>query len=415
MTTADMPWRVDSVVPRARRALQGPRATQAFTSARALALVGALALTVLTPTPAAAQAPPGVKIPPQPFGQMPNPPPPDYAQPRYWAALPDRVDAADVVPENDPFGDRQASAPVDVFYIHPTTYRDAESWNQPLDDAKTNDWTDESVVARQAAVFNACCRVFAPRYRQVGSAGVYAPPAMKAADAYEFAWGDVRTAFLHYMKHWNKGRPFIIAGHSQGAAHTERWLNEFGKDPKLARQLVAAYPIGIAFAEGAVARLPGVKGVCRTPSQTGCLVTWNTFAVGADPKMFVGSSQARYVQKSGTTAGQDIVCVNPLTFDAARPVAPGSWNLGALPGRPGVGLAASLAQGTPLPATEAGAIGGACAGGVLTIDAAPKPGYAIVPLPGGMLHFNDFDLFYQNIRVNAVARTEAFVAAQRRR
>jgi hypothetical protein len=52
---------------------------------------------------------------------------------------------------------------------------------------------------------------------------------------------------------------------------------------------------------------------------------------------------------------------------------------------------------------------------VLTIDTVPKAGFAIVPLPGGMLHFNDFDLFYQNIRVNAVARTEAFLAARRRR
>ena len=295
---------------------------RARVDARVGAALALVALVALAATPAAAQAPPGVKIPPQPFGQMPNPPPPDYAQPRYWAALPDRLDAADVVPENDPFGDRQASAPVDVFYIHPTTYRDGDFWNQPLDDAKTNDWTDESVVARQAAVFNACCRVFAPRYRQAASAGVYAPPAMKATDAYEFAWGDVRSAFLHYLKHWNKGRPFIIAGHSQGAAHTERWLNEFGKDPKLARRLVAAYPIGIAFAEGAVARLPGVKGVCRMPAADRLPRHLEHLRRRRGPGKFVKSAQARYAQKSGTTVGQEIVCVNPLTFDAARPVAP---------------------------------------------------------------------------------------------
>ena len=153
------------------------------------------------------------------------PAPPKYEDDASWSALPGRGDTADQAPTGSPAID-QRTAPVDVFYIHPTTYRgNGDFWNQPLDDAKTNDWTDESVVARQAAVFNACCRVFAPRYRQVASAGVYAPPAMKAADAYEFAWGDVRSAFLHYMKHWNKGRPFIIAGHSQGAAHTERWLN----------------------------------------------------------------------------------------------------------------------------------------------------------------------------------------------
>ena len=36
-------------------------------------------------------------------------------------------------------------------------------------------------------------------------------------------------------------------------------------------------------------------------------------------------------------------------------------------------------------------------------------------LPGGMLHFNDFDLFYQNIRINAVARTDAWLVRDRRK
>lgn len=82
-----------------------------------------------------------IPVPVKPFGELPNPPPPDYSQPASWAALPDRADAADVVPENDPFGDRQASAAVDVFYIHPTTYRETAYWNQPIDDANTNAWT----------------------------------------------------------------------------------------------------------------------------------------------------------------------------------------------------------------------------------------------------------------------------------
>jgi hypothetical protein len=46
---------------------------------------------------------------------------------------------------------------------------------------------------------------------------------------------------------------------------------------------------------------------------------------------------------------------------------------------------------------------------VLRVDSPPRLGYAIVPLPAGMLHFNDFDLFYANIRANAVARVEAFL------
>jgi hypothetical protein len=111
-----------------------------------------------------------INMPAKPFGELPHPPAPNYADKRHWAAISNRLDAADVIPENDLFGDRQESALVDAFYIHPTTYRRAASWNQPLDDESTNQWTDESVIARQAAVFNACCRVFAPRYRQATAA-----------------------------------------------------------------------------------------------------------------------------------------------------------------------------------------------------------------------------------------------------
>lgn len=379
--------------------------------ARTLVMFAALATlaSLARPTPVAAQGLP-IRIPDKPFGELPHPPAPDYAQAGNWAALPDRRDAADVVPENDPFGDRQATAAVDVFYIHPTTYREVAYWNQPLADTATNDWTDESVIARQASVFNACCRVYAPRYRQATSAAVYASADKKPLEAYEFAWRDVRAAFLHYMKNWNHGRPYIIVGHSQGAAHVERWLNEFGKQPKYRKLLVAAYPIGVAFSIGQLAELGGGIDLCTTPTATNCLVSWNTFDRAGDASGYVRQSQARYTQRFGKTDGAAIICVNPLSFEAAKPRVPAVSNFGALPARRGVGLAASLAAGTNLPSLEAGRLGADCEDGVLRVDSPPKEGYAIVPLPGGMLHFNDFDLFYANIRLNAVARADAFVA-----
>ena len=82
-----------------------------------------------------------------------------------WAALPDREDAADVVPSGD-VQDLQASAAVDVFFVHPTTFFGTANWNQPLDDASTNQLTDMFVLRSQASVFNSCCRIYAPRYRQ---------------------------------------------------------------------------------------------------------------------------------------------------------------------------------------------------------------------------------------------------------
>ena len=360
---------------------------------------------LLLGAPSFAQLPPP-GVPAKPFGELPSPPAPDYANPAHWAALPERADAADLVPEGDAFGDRQSSAKVDVFYIHPTTYRGKEFWNQSLDDAVTNKWTDDSVIARQASVFNACCRVFAPRYRQASAASLMAPPAMHGMQAHEFAWLDVRAAFLYYMRHWNKGRPFIIAGHSQGGAHIERWLQEFGKNPKMRAQLVAAYPIGIAFPRGVVARSFNGVPVCQEPRDTGCFVSWNTFDADNDGAQLVAMAQQRYLAKYGDNPETEVVCVNPLSFSLARPAVPASANLGALP--------ATRPDGS-LPPTESGVLGAACANNVVKVSAVPASGYAIVKLPGGMLHFNDFDLFYQNIRINAVARTDAWLVRDRRK
>ncbi len=364
-------------------------------------------ITLLVTNTAGAQSLP-INMPAKPFGELPHPPAPDYTDQRNWAALPSRLDAADVTPENDLFGDQQENALVDAFYIHPTTYRSAASWNQPLDDERTNQWTDESVIARQAAVFNACCRVFAPRYRQATAAGVVAPPAMRAMEAYELAWQDVRAAFLHYMRHENNGRPFIIVGHSQGAAHVERWLKEFWPQSAYREKLVAAYAIGVSFSEKTLDELGGGIPVCATPTDTGCFISWNAFERTGDPSQYLAASIARHQQRHGTSEGSIVACVNPLTFSLNEPTATPSVNLGSLPARRGVGLAETLKNGVSLPRTDSGRIGASCEDGILRVDGTPKEGYAIVSLPAGMLHFNEFDLFYQNIRVNAVTRSKAF-------
>ena len=102
--------------------------------------------------------------PEQPFSTATTPAAPDYGNPDHWAALPDREDNADQAPEG--VQDLQSTADVDVFFIHPTTFYDTAHWNQPLDHPAANEFTDEQVLPNQAGVFNTCCRVFAPRYRQ---------------------------------------------------------------------------------------------------------------------------------------------------------------------------------------------------------------------------------------------------------
>jgi Protein of unknown function (DUF3089) len=169
---------------------------------------------------------------------------PDYALAENWAALPDRVDNADRVPEMPKLADLQKESAADVFFIHPTTYLIGTDWNGDLTNETLNSRTDELSIFNQASAFNGAGRIYAPRYRQ---AHIYSFMDEKGNGdkALDFAWEDVKRAFEYYLEHYNRGRPIIIAAHSQGTRHALRLVKTFFDDNEaLRKQLVAAFLIG---------------------------------------------------------------------------------------------------------------------------------------------------------------------------
>ena len=190
---------------------------------------------------------------------------PDYSDPAWWAALPDRKDPADVSPNGLDL-DAQDTARADVFYVHPTTFISPEGWNQPLEDEAPNAMLDNWVLTGQASAFNSCCRVYAPKYRQATIAA-FVDKKGNGEKALALAYEDVTEAFDHYIRNFNNGRPVLIAGHSQGAMHANRLIEEVASDELLANRLVAAYTIGRPIARGG--RLP----VCESETQTGCQIS----------------------------------------------------------------------------------------------------------------------------------------------
>ncbi|MEO1448522.1 MAG: DUF3089 domain-containing protein, partial [Bacteroidota bacterium] len=206
------------------------------------------------------------------FTEYPLPAAPDYSDMAYWSSLPDKRDSADSTPQGVSPANQEETA-VDVFFVHPTTFNRGKAWNADLADSALNLETDRWPIRHQASIFNAAGRIYAPRYRQMNLGGFYSKDTASVEQAGAIAYQDVRAAFLHYLENWNQGRPIIMAGHSQGARHTQYLLKEFFDGKPLQDQLIAAYTPGWPLHEEMFAHIP----VCEQPSQTGCVMGWTAW------------------------------------------------------------------------------------------------------------------------------------------
>jgi hypothetical protein len=344
------------------------------------------------------------------FDAVRAPPPPDYANPAHWAALPDRADAADGAPQGaDP--DVQAAARANAFFVHPTTYYRTRAWNQPLDDAETNRFTDEVVIRGSATAYNGCCRVYAPRYRQaaLGALPLF-NDTREGERAVELAYRDVEAAFEHFLAHFDDGRPLVLASHSQGSLHA-RWLLErrIAGTP-LADRLVAAYLIGYSVGRGDLeANVPGIP-VCDGPEATGCVLVWNAVGPGAarvddiaDPvcvNPLTGSPDGAYAPRSANAGG---------VFFGARDVSL-PWDATPLEARLGALFGRSKATTVPPaePVVEPGIADAQCVDGRLVVREIRSPHFRPGPFWSDNYHAYDYTFFWMDLRRDATRRLAAF-------
>lgn len=294
---------------------------------------------------------------------------PDYSQSVNWAALPNMVDEADEVPDNS-LRNNQDSAEVDVFFIHPTTHLSAP-WNHPTEGEILNKLTDKVPIRMQASVFNESCKIFAPRYRQatIFSFFVNSP---KADSALKIAYSDVKSAFEFYLKNFNKGRPIIIAGHSQGSSHAVQLLKDFFDGKKLSKLLVAAYIPGWNVKCNEFRNIP----VCDSASSTGCFVSWNSFFWGTD----VFSDLTK-----------DACCINPISWKADTVYIPVEQHQGSVP--------------LTFKGVDKKAVDAQCMNGRLWVHLPADIRYW---LAGLNYHVLDYNLFYLDIRLNVKTRIECY-------
>ncbi len=323
---------------------------------------------------------------------------PDYADSANWAALPSREDLADMVPEGVERGVVQGESPVDVFYVHPTGFLKGSSWTFSMDPDTSTEENTAWMIANQASPYNGCCNVYAPRYRQASIFTYFSVEEEVRDEILAFAYTDVERAFDYFLAHYNEGRPFILASHSQGTHHGIRLLQEKIDGTELADRMVAAYLIGGALASAEFEDLADIA-LCDSPEQLRCAIHWDTWseAVKEDQEPVPN------------------VCTNPLTWRLDGPRAGRDQHVGAVAdsGEYHVELSGDDAargvvfapHGEPLP----NSIEAECAGGMLFITDQSDNTFGERGI-GGNYHGLDYTMFYMDIRDNAILRANRYLA-----
>ena len=294
---------------------------------------------------------------------------------------------------------------VDTFYIFATDYI-MSSFEEGATDYATLDNPEFLAGSKlefrdHATAYADSTNVFAPYYRQSGLR--YAGEVIKKTGNFDNAllglpYDDMTAALDYYFENCNGGRPFILAGHSQGSAMALLLLRTYFKDhPEYYARMVAAYAIGYSVTNDYLASNPHLK-FATGETDTGVIIAWNT----EGPKN-VEINAKSVVILPGTRS------INPLNWKLDETYAPASLNLGSIvvdekTGEPSIGDVGADAQINLTRGTV-----------VTNARVAPMPeDVAKVAAeffgPDGR-HGSDYTYFYNNIKDNVAKRVAVYLGS----
>ena len=113
----------------------------------------------------------------------------------------------------------------------------------------------------QASAFEPVGNLYAPYYRQADAAYTLTLPLAEQAKVVGgIPATDGLAAFDYYIQNFNQGRPFILAGHSQGSNVLLYLLGDYLKaHPEVQARMIAAYVIGYSITPEYLAKNPHLK------------------------------------------------------------------------------------------------------------------------------------------------------------
>lgn len=283
-----------------------------------------------------------------------------------------------------------AGKDVDVVYFYPTTF------SKVSDDAPdVADITDESMrsgaqreLKNQASVFIEDCNIYAPFYRQVNAAYALTLSDEEADDLLRYsASQDPSAALDYYFENYNNGKPFILAGHSQGSQILTMILSDYMKEhPEHYKNMIAAYVIGYSVTDKYLAANPHLK-FAEGADDTGVIISYNTEGPA-------NKDQHNAVVTDGT------ISINPINWKKDDTYASKEENLGSLniDGEIEKNLADAKID------LERGVV--VCETADSAVYAIPEAAHALFGPES--YHGYDYGLYYMNLRENAKVRIEAF-------
>ncbi len=304
---------------------------------------------------------------------------PDYAQQVNWLARP-----------------THPTRKIDVFYLYPTSYFKTSA-SQPV----ISTINDAAMVAgakrsfgQQATAFSTVANIYAPYYRQADAVTVLTSPLAKQSQIIGGAPAhDAIAAFSYYIKHENHGRPFILAGHSQGSNVLLFILSRYlRRHPAVSRRMVAAYVIGYGVTRSYLAQNSQLR-FANGADDTGVIVSWNTEAPGLtidNPVVNPGS-----------------IAINPITWTRSARPASSAKSLGSrLPNAAGKLVKVAHYADARIDLQRGTVVCSTCS---VPLYAPGTPG----GFPEGVFHTHDYPFYYFDLRHNAGVRIHAYLRAHR--
>jgi hypothetical protein len=312
---------------------------------------------------------------------------------------------------------------VDCFYVYPTV-SEQEGPNADL----TIEPQETQIAIDQASRFSQDCKVYAPMYKQLTLKAINTPGGVTAENQVT-AYLSVLAAFNEYMMKFNKGRPIVLIGHSQGSLLLEQLIKEkFDPSVSMRKQLVSAVLLGgnVLVPEGGTvgATFEHVPS-CTAATETGCVIAYSSFLKEPPENSFFGRPSSPLLGGPPPPPGLQVVCVNPTLLSQN-----GSAG-GLIPYAPTTPFPGTIGAGSPVPTastpwvTGTGELTAQCKNenGASWLQVSPAPGLSETvkeeliahneyPLeligPEWGLHLYDVNIALGNLVHTVAIQTEAF-------